>query len=120
MINLLQPFLLGIIMAYFDSLNEPDSFARVSTPHYANSTVSPGNGDTYTTDQVKSSMELEDVHSSSNVSLTEVYVAGAGLAISAYILTIFRAILGHTVQCMTMRMRAAISSLIYRKVCHIC
>ncbi len=115
MILILQPFLLVIIMAYFDALDEPGSFTKVSTPLYANSTVTPGNGNTYTTVQVM----LVDVNSSSKVSFTEAYVAGAGLAISGYLLGILSAFLGHTSQCLAMRMRAAVSSIIYRKVCHI-
>ncbi len=119
MILILQPLLLAIIMAHFDSLDEPDSFTRVSTPRYTNSTVTPGNGDTYTTDHVKSSIVLADMHSSSNVSFTEAYVAGAGLAITAYLLTNLCALLKQTSHCMTIRMKVAVSSLIYRKVCHI-
>ncbi len=100
-------------MSYFESVEDPHPSTYVYTTEFVNTTLSPAVTNSCETIPIDSfEFDLGD----NRVSSTEAYISGAMLALSAFIMSVVAVLYIHNAQCIAMRMRAAVTSIIYQKV----
>lgn len=106
-------------MSYFNSVNTVESSTEMYTTYLMNTTISCAETEIAGTEDTSLvyTEACESDLTKSGVSSTYAYIIGALLALSAYANTLIPVLYIHNSQCISMKLRAAISSIIYRKVC---